>query len=157
MSRRQGDWDCRSCRHHNFSWRDSCQQCGNLRPTTGDLSDYAGLGRPSVGFSVPSFRPGDWKCSCGGHNFASRTSCHSCGTSKDDSAINVSLGLDNNDMPGSGGKLDRAAALLLHGYVSVYVCVKEEMLCSFYLVLPTCENSFAMGIPHRLIRKSHIN
>ncbi|RWW08041.1 hypothetical protein GW17_00028545, partial [Ensete ventricosum] len=103
MSRRQGDWDCRSCRHHNFSWRDSCQQCGNLRPTTGDLSDYAGLGRPSVGFSVPSFRPGDWKCSCGGHNFASRTSCHSCGTSKDDSAVNVNLDLDNNDMPGSGG------------------------------------------------------
>ncbi|CAD5172097.1 unnamed protein product [Musa acuminata subsp. malaccensis] len=103
MSRRQGDWDCRSCQHHNFSWRDSCQQCGNLRPSTGDLSDYAGLGRSSVGFSVPSFRPGDWNCSCGGHNFASRTSCHSCGTSKDDSAVSFSRGLDNDDMPGSGG------------------------------------------------------
>ncbi|RRT34172.1 hypothetical protein BHE74_00051621 [Ensete ventricosum] len=98
MSRWPGDWNCWSCHHHNFSWRDSCQQCGNLRSSSGDPS-YAALGglrgESSFVFSVSDHvRPGDWYCSCGAHNFASRSNCHSCGASKD---------IDHNEMPGSQG------------------------------------------------------
>ncbi|XP_064967738.1 transcription initiation factor TFIID subunit 15b-like [Musa acuminata AAA Group] len=103
MSKWTGDWNCRSCHHHNFSWRDACQKCGNLRSSVGDLSDSTGSGSggSSLGFTVSGHvRLGDWYCSCGGHNFASRSSCHSCGAVKQDSTIG---GSDSNDMPGSQG------------------------------------------------------
>ncbi|CAL9092127.1 unnamed protein product [Musa acuminata var. zebrina] len=98
MSRWPGDWNCWSCHHHNFSWRDSCQQCGNLRSSSGDPS-YAALGGVRGGssfvFSVSNHvRPGDWYCSCGAHNFASRSRCHSCGTSMD---------IDHRETPGARG------------------------------------------------------
>ncbi|XP_072959306.1 RNA-binding protein involved in heterochromatin assembly dri1 isoform X1 [Typha angustifolia] len=92
MNRKPGDWNCRSCQHLNFSRRDSCQRCGDQRPSGGDRSEYAsfGAGRSggsSFGFSGGSdVRPGDWYCSCGYHNFASRSSCFKCGAFKDDSA-----------------------------------------------------------------------
>ncbi|CAD5177293.1 transcription initiation factor TFIID subunit 15b-like [Musa acuminata AAA Group] len=103
MSKWTGDWNCRSCHHHNFSWRDACQKCGNLRSSVGDLSDSTGSGSggSSLGFTVSGHvRLGDWYCSCGGHNFASRSSCHSCGAVKHDSTIG---GSDSNDMPGAQG------------------------------------------------------
>ncbi|THU49096.1 hypothetical protein C4D60_Mb06t05950 [Musa balbisiana] len=104
MSKWPGDWNCWSCHHHNFSWRDACQKCGNLRSSVGDLSDStgSGCGGSSLGFTASGHvRLGDWYCSCGGHNFASRSSCHSCGTVKHDSTIG---GSDSNDMPGSQGR-----------------------------------------------------
>ncbi|CAL9182811.1 unnamed protein product [Musa hybrid cultivar] len=106
MSRRAGDWNCSLCQHHNFSRRDSCQQCGHPRLCSGDFSDYAGLGGGRVGSSfgaVSEVRPGDWYCSCGGHNFASRSSCHSCGAFRDESAVGVIGGFDNSEMAGSQG------------------------------------------------------
>ncbi|XP_074569120.1 RNA-binding protein involved in heterochromatin assembly dri1-like [Curcuma longa] len=92
MRRQPGDWDCGSCRHHNFSWRDSCQQCGAVKSTDGDSSDYA----------AANFRPGDWYCLCGGHNFASRSSCHFCGAPCNCSAINMIYNGGCNDVLGSG-------------------------------------------------------
>ncbi|XP_064966156.1 uncharacterized protein LOC135613091 [Musa acuminata AAA Group] len=89
MNRKPGDWNCRSCQHLNFSRRDSCQRCGDPRMSV-DRSEYAafgGRGGPSFGFSGSDVRPGDWYCSCGAHNFASRSSCFKCGALKDDSAI----------------------------------------------------------------------
>ncbi|XP_009403406.3 uncharacterized protein LOC103986972 isoform X1 [Musa acuminata AAA Group] len=106
MSRRAGDWNCSLCQHHNFSRRDSCQQCGHPRLCSGDFSDYAGLGGGRGGSSfgvVSDVRPGDWYCSCGGHNFASRSSCHSCGAFRDESAVGVIGGFDNSEMAGSQG------------------------------------------------------
>ncbi|THU49098.1 hypothetical protein C4D60_Mb06t05970 [Musa balbisiana] len=73
---------------------------------SGDFSDYAGLGGGRVGSSfgaVSDVRPGDWYCSCGGHNFASRSSCHSCGAFRDESAVGVIGGFDNSEMAGSQG------------------------------------------------------
>ncbi|XP_010250021.1 PREDICTED: TATA-binding protein-associated factor 2N-like [Nelumbo nucifera] len=80
---RPGDWNCRSCQHLNFSWRDSCQRCGDTR--IGERGDYGGFG----GRGGSDVRPGDWYCSaanCGAHNFASRSSCFKCGAFKDESA-----------------------------------------------------------------------
>ncbi|CAL9117782.1 unnamed protein product, partial [Musa textilis] len=99
MSRRAGDWNCSLCQHHNFSRRDSCQQCGQPRLCSGDFggSSFGGFG------AVSEVRPGDWYCSCGGHNFASRSSCHSCGAFRDESAVGVIGGFDNSEMAGSQG------------------------------------------------------
>ncbi|KAJ8464840.1 hypothetical protein OPV22_027392 [Ensete ventricosum] len=94
MNRKPGDWNCRSCQHLNFSRRDSCQRCGDPRMSV-DRSEYAafgGRGGPSFGFSGSDVRPGDWYCSCGAHNFASRSSCFKCGALKEDSAVGVGGG-----------------------------------------------------------------
>ncbi|XP_020089429.1 TATA-binding protein-associated factor 2N-like [Ananas comosus] len=78
MNRKRGDWDCRSCHHLNFSRRDSCQRCGEPRPRSGG----------AFGFSTGAdIRPGDWYCSCGAHNFASRLSCFRCNAFKDNFAV----------------------------------------------------------------------
>ncbi|MQL96385.1 hypothetical protein Taro_029063 [Colocasia esculenta] len=98
IMRKPGDWDCRSCQHLNFSRRDLCQQCGEPRP--GDRSEYGsfgivlGGGGPSIGALRGSdvVRPGDWYCSCGYHNFASRANCLKCGGFKDESATGFEAG-----------------------------------------------------------------
>ncbi|XXG47703.1 hypothetical protein AAC387_Pa02g2303 [Persea americana] len=87
MSRKPGDWNCKSCQHLNFSRRDSCQRCGD--PKFGDYGSLGGTGGSSLGFVGSDVRPGDWYCSasnCGTHNFASRSSCFKCGAFKDESA-----------------------------------------------------------------------
>ncbi|KAJ6829786.1 putative zinc finger protein30 isoform X2 [Iris pallida] len=95
MNRKPGDWNCRSCQHLNFSWRDSCQLCSDPRSDGmgggGDArSDYGGFGGgrggSSFGFSGSDVRPGDWYCQCGYHNFASRSNCFKCSGFKDESA-----------------------------------------------------------------------
>lgn len=80
MNSKPGDWNCRSCQHLNFSWRDSCQRCNEPRPS--DCVGFTGRGGSEV-------RPGDWYCpasNCGAHNFASRSSCFKCGSFKDESS-----------------------------------------------------------------------
>ncbi|RRT81819.1 hypothetical protein B296_00002074 [Ensete ventricosum] len=93
MNRKPGDWTCRSCQHLNFSRRDSCQRCGDSRPSS-DRSEYASFGGGS------DVRPGDWYCSCGAHNFASRSSCFKCCALKDDSA---GYGFGSGGGGGGGG------------------------------------------------------
>ncbi|XP_010925244.1 RNA-binding protein involved in heterochromatin assembly dri1 isoform X1 [Elaeis guineensis] len=110
MNRKPGDWNCRSCQHLNFSRRDSCQRCGEPRSSS-DRSDYASFGGggggggggragSSFGFSGSDVRPGDWYCSCGAHNFASRSSCFKCGAFKEDSAVGGGF---EGDVPRSRG------------------------------------------------------
>ncbi|URE08346.1 RNA-binding protein C17H9.04c [Musa troglodytarum] len=104
MNRKPGDWTCRSCQHLNFSRRDSCQRCGDARPSS-DRSEYAsfgGRGGSSFSFTGSDVRPGDWYCSCGAHNFASRSSCFKCCALKEDSAVGGGGGFDG-DMPRSRG------------------------------------------------------
>ncbi|KAM0933339.1 putative Zinc finger, RanBP2-type [Dioscorea sansibarensis] len=115
MNRKPGDWNCRSCNHLNFSRRDSCQRCGDPR-SANDRGDYSSFGSrgggSSFGFTGSDVRPGDWYCSCGAHNFASRSSCFKCGAFKEDSAVTGGGGGGggfDSDMPrrgygfGSGG------------------------------------------------------
>ncbi|XP_039125529.1 TATA-binding protein-associated factor 2N-like isoform X2 [Dioscorea cayenensis subsp. rotundata] len=107
MNRKPGDWNCRSCSHLNFSRRDSCQRCSEPR-SANDRGDYASFGGgrssggSSFGFTGSDVRPGDWYCSCGAHNFASRSSCFKCGAFKEDSAMAGGSGGFDGDMPRRG-------------------------------------------------------
>ncbi|GLT97637.1 hypothetical protein SLE2022_151920 [Rubroshorea leprosula] len=106
---RPGDWYCGSCQHLNFQWRDSCQRCGEPRPSW-ERSDggISGGGRGSSGFIPgPDVRPGDWYCTmpnCGAHNFASRSSCFKCGATNDESSTSARVheGSDMSRMRGFG-------------------------------------------------------
>lgn len=65
------DWNCRSCHHLNFGYRDFCHKCGDVKSEM-------------VAFDV---KPGDWYCfagSCGAHNYRSRSNCYKCGAFKDE-------------------------------------------------------------------------
>ncbi|CAL9084441.1 unnamed protein product [Musa textilis] len=71
MSRKAGDWICRSCQYDNFCWRESCQRCKKAK-VGGDEGDH---GSVNESWDV---KPGDWRCACGVHNYASRPSCFKC-------------------------------------------------------------------------------
>ncbi|KAG0459758.1 hypothetical protein HPP92_022886 [Vanilla planifolia] len=77
MNRKAGDWNCRCCQHLNFGRRDACQRCGDPRIGAGVCT--GGEVRQAGTVEV---KPGDWYCTCGVHNFASRQSCFKCGSSK---------------------------------------------------------------------------
>ena len=74
MEFRPGDWHCPGCRNHNFARQSACRQCGIPRPIDGGMGHLSGgYGRPHAdpaGALPPNFRPGDWLCNCGNHNFA---------------------------------------------------------------------------------------
>ncbi|KAJ3683601.1 hypothetical protein LUZ60_013828 [Juncus effusus] len=74
-----GDWNCRSCQYLNFTRREMCQRCSDPRPPSAFIPG-AGSGRSTVVLR------GDWYCTCGYHNFASRTNCLKCTASKNTSA-----------------------------------------------------------------------
>ncbi|XP_078429391.1 RNA-binding protein involved in heterochromatin assembly dri1-like [Wolffia australiana] len=95
MNRKPGDWDCGACRHLNFSRRETCQRCAEPRPSEwsefgaffgGGRSEFGGFVGGGGGGGGAQVRPGDWYCSCGYHNFASRATCFKCGSFKDDLA-----------------------------------------------------------------------
>ncbi|KAG2656858.1 hypothetical protein PVAP13_1KG125800 [Panicum virgatum] len=108
MNRKPGDWDCRACQHLNFSRRDLCQRCGEPRGAAdrgsgggGDYANFGGRGGSSFGggFGAGSdVRPGDWLCSCGAHNFASRSNCFKCSAFKEEAAVNSGAGGFDGDM-----------------------------------------------------------
>lgn len=65
------------------------------------------------GVKVPAnFRPGDWMCQCGAHNFKSKTQCYRCDTPKAEgsttmevsaaAAAKASAGAESNDVSGTG-------------------------------------------------------
>ncbi|WOK93936.1 hypothetical protein Cni_G02637 [Canna indica] len=104
MNRKPGDWDCRWCRHLNFSRRESCFRCGKAR-SGGEYAGFGG-GGSSFGFGAAGadVRPGDWYCSCCGcHNFASRSSCFKCGAVKEEAVPSAAA-------TGGGGGLDTDGA-----------------------------------------------
>ncbi|EMS55954.1 Uncharacterized RNA-binding protein C17H9.04c [Triticum urartu] len=118
MNRKPGDWDCRSCQHLNFSRRDLCQRCSEPRSAAdrgsvggalgGDYANFGGrVGGGSsfgTGFGAGSdVRPGDWYCTCGAHNFASRSSCFKCAAFKEEAAVNGGAGGFDGDMSRSRG------------------------------------------------------
>ncbi|XP_038974835.1 uncharacterized RNA-binding protein C17H9.04c-like isoform X1 [Phoenix dactylifera] len=82
MSRKPGDWNCRSCQYVNFCRRESCQRCGEAK---------LGVDRPDYTSNSGAWdvKPGDWYCLCGVHNYASRANCLKCGAAKDDSSAAV--------------------------------------------------------------------
>ncbi|VAH81061.1 unnamed protein product [Triticum turgidum subsp. durum] len=80
MSRKPGDWSCRSCQYLNFCKRDACQRCGEAK-LGAERPDYAAMG------GSWEVKPGDWYCGCCGvNNYANRASCFKCSAAKTDSA-----------------------------------------------------------------------
>lgn len=67
--------------------------------------DYGGGGGQSGGEAQrPSnFRPGDWMCSCGAHNYAYRATCNKCSNPKPDGGGGGYRGRDRDYGGGGGG------------------------------------------------------
>jgi hypothetical protein len=89
---RPGDWMCK-CGNHNYSNKSMCVKCQSSKDQ-GDLSNLGvlaglgmgGMGNPGVPQHAPNgFRPGDWLCKCGNHNYAKRDTCGRCDGNKMDS------------------------------------------------------------------------
>ncbi|KAL6884626.1 hypothetical protein ACP4OV_010562 [Aristida adscensionis] len=80
MSRKPGDWVCRSCQYVNFCKREACQRCSEAKLGV-ERTDYGALGGDW------DVKPGDWYCfMCGAHNYASRATCFKCTAAKNDAA-----------------------------------------------------------------------
>lgn len=106
---RPGDWSC-SCGQSNFASRSDCYKCKSPKPEGADEStggnnngwngSSGGWGNSGGGETGKKFnRPGDWTCSCGQSNFASRSECYKCKTQKPEGADGASGG----GWGGSGG------------------------------------------------------
>ena len=103
---RPGDWACSACGASNFARRSQCFKCGEDAPAGMGGANFAGRPPRGAGLSgggreprgawsdrsggenrwagggdrgPPPPRDGDWTCSCGFSNFASRSSCRQCG------------------------------------------------------------------------------
>ncbi|XP_044947245.1 transcription initiation factor TFIID subunit 15 isoform X2 [Hordeum vulgare subsp. vulgare] len=94
-----GDWMCpnTSCGNVNFAFRGVCNRCGASRPAgvsgsgggggrgRGRGSDDARGSRAAAAVGGPPglFGPNDWPCTmCGNVNWAKRTKCNVCNTSR---------------------------------------------------------------------------
>ncbi|KAL6838960.1 hypothetical protein ACP4OV_031187 [Aristida adscensionis] len=101
-----GDWMCpnTSCGNVNFAFRGVCNRCGAARPAgvsgaagggggrgrgrgsadaRGSSRAGAAAGAAAVGGPPGLFGPNDWPCPmCGNINWAKRTKCNICNTSK---------------------------------------------------------------------------
>ncbi|KAJ3010618.1 hypothetical protein HKX48_007308 [Thoreauomyces humboldtii] len=86
-----GDWTCpnQQCGFSNFAHRAECKVCRSIRPEGTDTYDQqqnvAPRHQQTQGGATfqPStrqieVREGDWHCTCGAHNFASRRVCMKC-------------------------------------------------------------------------------
>ncbi|CAN6277912.1 unnamed protein product [Urochloa humidicola] len=140
MNRKPGDWDCRACQHLNFSRRDLCQRCGEPRGAAdrgsgggGDYANFGGRGVSSFGGGYGAgsdVRPGDWLCTCGAHNFASRSNCFKCSAFKEEAAVNSGAGGFDGDMSrsryGFGGGAGGAARTNRPGWKSGdWICTRS--------------------------------
>ncbi|CAJ1944450.1 unnamed protein product [Sphenostylis stenocarpa] len=125
MSWSGGDWMCGVCQHVNFKKREACQSCGYPKYGGPDPSTYR--------YNRTEALAGDWFCSCGGHNYASRSNCYRCGAMKDD----YSSGYGNNSggygsdtfPPGwkTGDWLCPRLGCGVHNYASRTECYKCKM------------------------------
>ncbi|KAL6623316.1 hypothetical protein ACP70R_033195 [Stipagrostis hirtigluma subsp. patula] len=96
-----GDWMCpnTSCGNVNFAFRGVCNRCGAARPAgvsgagggggrgrgrgSADARGSSRAGTAAVGGPPGLFGPNDWPCPmCGNINWAKRTKCNICNTSK---------------------------------------------------------------------------
>ncbi|KAJ6856871.1 hypothetical protein NC651_038533 [Populus alba x Populus x berolinensis] len=89
-----GDWMCSACQHLNFKKRETCQLC--------EYPKYGGPDPATYICNATKVLAGDWYCpaiNCQAHNYASRSSCYSCGTLKSGHAAG-GYASDGSDPPG---------------------------------------------------------
>lgn len=86
-----------------------------------------------------NFRPGDWLCACGNHNYAIRTSCGKCGK--------VKAGAVGNSLPGNFRPGDWMCKCGNHNYQSRSVCGKcqEPKDSAKQAVTPQMAPNFQVG------------
>ena len=90
---KQGDWQ--HCGEIQFARNNSCRRCGAARPTGGggqkrasdeEIEEEKEVKKPRLETEVekasPVIKSGDYICSCGAHNFASRRKCFQCGKAR---------------------------------------------------------------------------
>lgn len=73
---KRNDWICWRCDNHNFAGKKKCNRCKEARhaETFVPDSDFD-LSRPCGTCQCPMlqcYKPWDWMCSCGNHNYANR-------------------------------------------------------------------------------------
>ena len=76
---RRWDWACPTCANHNYAKRQQCVRCGQAR-YCGQVIQLGRSGELDMSLVCSShgcpryacFKPFDWLCSCGNHNFASK-------------------------------------------------------------------------------------
>ncbi|KAL5768978.1 hypothetical protein ACOSP7_015529 [Xanthoceras sorbifolium] len=82
-----GDWFCTTinCGAHNYASRSNCYRCGALK--SANIGANMNGSHQSAGCSnPPGWKAGDWICNsmgCGVHNYAWRTECYKCKTTKE--------------------------------------------------------------------------
>jgi len=77
-------------------------QMGGLQSLMGAYG-MMGMGMPSLPQTPANFRPGDWMCKCGNHNYSSKSVCGKCSTPKDQGDISNLGVLAGMGMGGMGG------------------------------------------------------
>lgn len=90
---RPSDWICDGCGAKVFGSKTACFKCGADKgdskdaPTDdGGSSSFRGGDKDSGSKPGPGGRPGDWTCSCGVTNYASRNECFKCQEAKPEGA-----------------------------------------------------------------------
>ncbi|GAV87139.1 zf-RanBP domain-containing protein [Cephalotus follicularis] len=120
MSWSGGDWMCAACQHQNFKKRDACQRCEYPKYGGPDVSSYL--------HNRTEVLAGDWFCTCGAHNYASRPSCYRCCALKNDYACGYGVNnmSDAGAPPGwkSGDWICTRYGCGVHNYASRTECHK---------------------------------
>ena len=79
----RNDWECERCHNHNYANKRACTRCGFLRSafqirpdgldTNGKKVDKSRVCASHQCPIIECFKPFDWMCSCGNHNYAGKT------------------------------------------------------------------------------------
>ena len=79
----RNDWECERCDNHNYANKRTCTRCGlrrsafQIRPdgldTDGKKVDKRRVCASHQCPIIECFKPFDWMCSCGNHNYAGKT------------------------------------------------------------------------------------
>jgi len=130
--RRPGDWDCPSCRGHNYADKKACFKCGIPKPkgvieeSNNRMPFPVGNFQRRNNFGGSERRPGDWDCpSCNAHNYASKISCFICKKPKPENIEKTTTGgfTGGDRRPGDWDCPECNA----HNYASKRACFKCQI------------------------------
>jgi len=124
IPKRKGDWEC--CGETQFASRNKCRKCEKDKSDQTRVQklkeQYMANGWPNNN-RIVTFRPGDWMCvKCNDHQFADRTQCRKCGSSRP-----VKEDADGNDIgnPCVICFAKERNVAFIHDDTGHFVCCKE--------------------------------